>query len=133
MSLKNESANALHAYACRVAGSRLLAIRGSVSTPIEVPIADELAIVSGDERLVLVGKGVDAFTGVSHDDVVRLLGAEGAYVEAGSVRFHLRGDLSAHRLADVTLMLKVVHRRPNGQLSGSVDRLILTSVYGAEL
>jgi hypothetical protein len=133
MSLKNESANALHAYACRVAGTRLLAIRGSVSSPAEVPTADTLAIVSGEERLVLVGKGVDAFTGVSCHDVARLLETEGAYVEAGPVRFHLRGDLSAHRLGDATLMLKVVHRRSNGQLSGAVDRLILTSIWGAPL
>lgn len=131
MSSKNESANALHAYACRVAGTRLLAVRGSVSSPIEVPIVDGLAIVSGDERLILVGKGVDAFTGIDCNDVTRLLHSEGAYVEAGPVRFHLRGDLSAHRLGDVTLMLKVVHRRDNGQLSGAVDRLILTSVWGA--
>ena len=70
MSLKNESANALHAYACRVAGTRLLAIRGSVSSPAEVPTADTLAIVSGEERLVLVGKGVDALV----EEMKRYLG-----------------------------------------------------------
>jgi len=129
-----DSAQTLHVFACRAAESRMLVVRGSVSTPVEVPVATTLAIVASGQRLVLVGEGQDlGFNDVSVADVGEALATEGAVIEAGTVRFPLSGDLTIDRIGDGTLMIKIAHRRSNGMRSGAIDRLILTILYGSGL
>jgi len=131
MQLDAESASTLSTFASRAAEGRILVVRGSVSTPVRVPVATTIAIVSGEDRLVLVGEGEDiGFGDTTHWEVAHALAAEGALIEAGPVRFPLHGDVTIERIGETTLMIVVAHRRSNGTLSGAIDRLILTILYG---
>jgi hypothetical protein len=134
MQLDAESASTLRTFAARAAGSRILVVRGSVSTPTRVPVATTIAIVSDEDRLVLVGEDEDVGSGdTTHWEIAHALAEEGAVIEAGPVRFPLRGDVTIERMGETTLMIVVHHRRSNGALSGAVDRLILTVLYGTGL
>lgn len=128
MPVRDESVEALVAFAREAAGAPVMAIRGSVSTPVAIPVADRLAVACGRD-----GTRIDPATASERDvsAVAEALREEGARIEAGDVVLPLSGDLEIARSGDAVLVATVRRRRSDGRLSGAIDRLVLVSLRGA--
>lgn len=109
------------------AESRVIAIRGDVSTPVAPAHADHLYVKSPAGVVDLIGKGRDAAyaEGDLHEQLTAMLSTMDACIHADGLVFPLHGVISARRPTNDVFIIQCEHVRDNGERSGAVFRLVL--------
>jgi len=117
---------ALLDFARSSAESRLIAITGSVSTPVPLKRCTALTISLDAETIVLIGLGRDAaYAEVDQRALEDMIASGRAIVHCGPQIFAINGPASASRPSPDVFVLEAEHRRANGLPSGSIGRLVL--------
>ncbi len=117
---------ALLDFAKASAETRLIAITGSVSTPIPLKRCDAVTISLDEETIVLIGLGRDAaYEDIDQTRLEDMIASGRAVIRCGSLVFPINGPASASRPNADVLILETEHRRANGRPSGSIGRLVL--------
>lgn len=117
---------ALLDFARSSAESRLIAITGSVSTPVPLKRCDAVTVTLDDDTIVLIGMGRDAaYEDVDQDRLQAMIASGRAVVQCGALVFPINGPASASRPNPDVFVLEAEHRRVNGRPSGSIGRLVL--------
>jgi hypothetical protein len=114
-------------FARMAAESRIMTVRGDVSTPVPLASADHLSVVSPLGTIDLIGLGRDAAYAECdlHEPLTAMLSTMDAAIHADGMVFPLHGTLSVRRPTNDVLIVQCDHVRSDGRRSGAVFRLML--------